>query len=91
MRLEDEFWRIRTDTGELADAERDALRASLDEKGMPDPEGYTPLSGLGPNGPYMMYWAWNVCTPVGESAEKFPIAQVGTTGPAEVAGEGMSG
>jgi hypothetical protein len=33
LRLEDEFWRIRTDTGELADAERDALRAYLDEKG----------------------------------------------------------
>ncbi len=33
MRLEDEFWRIRTDTGELADAEHDALRAYLDEKG----------------------------------------------------------
>jgi hypothetical protein len=26
-------WRIRTDTGELADAERNALRAYLDEKG----------------------------------------------------------
>ena len=34
MRLEDEFWRIRTDTGELADAERNALRAYLDEKGV---------------------------------------------------------
>jgi hypothetical protein len=33
LRLEDEFWRIRTDTGELADAERDALRACLDGKG----------------------------------------------------------
>ena len=33
MRLEDEFWRIRTDRGELADAERNALRAYLDEKG----------------------------------------------------------
>jgi hypothetical protein len=33
LRLEDKFWRIRTDTGELADAERDALRAYLDEKG----------------------------------------------------------
>src|SRR5271170_7571582 len=33
LRLEDEFWRIRTDTGELADAERNALRAYLDEKG----------------------------------------------------------
>ena len=33
MRLEDDFWRIRTDTGELADAERNALRAYLDEKG----------------------------------------------------------
>jgi hypothetical protein len=33
LRLEDEFWRIRTDTGELTDAERDALRAYLDEKG----------------------------------------------------------
>src|SRR6516225_11978222 len=33
LRLEDEFWRIRTDTGELADAERDALRAYLHEKG----------------------------------------------------------
>jgi hypothetical protein len=29
LRLEDEFWRIRTDTGELADAERNALRAYL--------------------------------------------------------------
>jgi len=28
--------RIRTDTGELADAERNALRAYLDEKGMID-------------------------------------------------------
>ena len=33
MRLEDDFWRIRTDTGELADAERNALRGYLDEKG----------------------------------------------------------
>src|SRR5438874_301445 len=33
LRLEDDFWRIRTDTGELADAERNALRAYLDEKG----------------------------------------------------------
>jgi hypothetical protein len=33
LRLEDEFSRIRTDTGELADAERDALRAYLDGKG----------------------------------------------------------
>ena len=33
MRLEGEFWRIRTDTGELTDAERDALRTYLDEKG----------------------------------------------------------
>jgi len=33
LRLEDEFWRIRTDTGELTDAERDTLRAYLDEKG----------------------------------------------------------
>ena len=33
LRLEDHFWRIRTDTGELADAERNALRAYLDEKG----------------------------------------------------------
>jgi hypothetical protein len=33
LRLEDEFWRIRTETGELADAERNALRAYLDEKG----------------------------------------------------------
>jgi hypothetical protein len=30
LRLEDEFWRIRTDTGELADAERNALRACLE-------------------------------------------------------------
>jgi hypothetical protein len=27
------LWRIRTDTGELTDAERNALRAYLDEKG----------------------------------------------------------
>ena len=33
LRLEHEFWRIRTDTGERADAERNALRAYLDEKG----------------------------------------------------------
>ena len=33
LRLEDKFWRIRTDTGEFADAERDALRAYLHEKG----------------------------------------------------------
>jgi nicotinic acid phosphoribosyltransferase len=33
LRLEDEFWRIRTDTGELAEAERNALRAYLDDKG----------------------------------------------------------
>jgi hypothetical protein len=33
LRLENEFWRKRTDTGELADAERDALRAYLDKKG----------------------------------------------------------
>ena len=33
LRLEDQFWRIRTDTGELAVAERDALRAYLNEKG----------------------------------------------------------
>jgi len=33
LRLEDDLWRIRTDTGELADAERNALRAYLDEKG----------------------------------------------------------
>ena len=33
LRLEDEFWRIRTDTDELANAERDALRTYLDEKG----------------------------------------------------------
>jgi hypothetical protein len=33
LRLEDQFWRIRTDTGELTDAERDALRAYLNEKG----------------------------------------------------------
>ena len=33
LRLEDDFWRIRTDTGELADAERNALKAYLDEKG----------------------------------------------------------
>jgi len=31
--LEDEFLRIRADTGELADAERNAHRAYLDEKG----------------------------------------------------------
>ena len=31
--FEGEFWRIRTDTGALADAERNALRAYLDEKG----------------------------------------------------------
>ena len=29
LRLEDEFWRIRTDTGELAETERNALRAYL--------------------------------------------------------------
>ena len=34
LRREDDFWRIRTDTGELADAERNALRAYLDEKGL---------------------------------------------------------
>ena len=34
LRLEDEFWRIRTDTGELAETERNALRAYLDEKGV---------------------------------------------------------
>ena len=33
LRLEDEFWRICTDTGELAEIERNALRAYLDEKG----------------------------------------------------------
>jgi nicotinic acid phosphoribosyltransferase len=33
LRLEAKFWRIRTDTGKLADAERNALRAYLDEKG----------------------------------------------------------
>jgi hypothetical protein len=33
LRLEDEFLRIRTDTGELAETERNALRAYLDEKG----------------------------------------------------------
>jgi hypothetical protein len=33
LRLEDEFWRIRTDRGELADEERNALKAYLDEKG----------------------------------------------------------
>ena len=33
LRLEDEFWRIRTDTGELAETERNALRAYLDERG----------------------------------------------------------
>ena len=33
LRLEDKFWRIRTDTGELAETERDALREYLDEKG----------------------------------------------------------
>ena len=33
LRLEDDFWRIRTDTGELAAAERNALRAYLEEKG----------------------------------------------------------
>jgi hypothetical protein len=33
LRLEDDFWRIRTDTGELTNAERNALRAYLDEKG----------------------------------------------------------
>jgi hypothetical protein len=33
LRLEGEFWRIRSDTGELADTERDALGAYLDEKG----------------------------------------------------------
>jgi hypothetical protein len=32
LRLEDEFWRIRTDTGDLPDAERNALRAYLVEK-----------------------------------------------------------
>jgi hypothetical protein len=34
LRREDDFWRIRTDTGELADAERNALRAYLEEKGV---------------------------------------------------------
>jgi hypothetical protein len=58
---------------------------------MPEAEVYRPLSGFGPNGPYMMYWAWKFCTPAGELAEKFPMAEVGTTGPAEVAREGMSG
>jgi hypothetical protein len=33
LRLEDEFWRIRTDTGELPDAKPNALRAYLVEKG----------------------------------------------------------
>jgi hypothetical protein len=33
LRLEDQCWRIRTDTGELAETERNALRAYLDEKG----------------------------------------------------------
>src|ERR1700730_12074069 len=33
IRLADEFWRIRTDTGELGGTERNALRAYLDEKG----------------------------------------------------------
>jgi hypothetical protein len=33
LRLEDEFWRIRTDTGELTETERNALKAYLDEKG----------------------------------------------------------
>jgi hypothetical protein len=33
LRREDDFWRIRTDTGELADSERNALRAYLEEKG----------------------------------------------------------
>lgn len=58
---------------------------------MPDAEVYTPLSGFGPNGAYIMYWAWKVCTPVGELAEKFPMAEVGTTGSAEVAGDGIRG
>lgn len=50
-----------------------------------------PLSGFGPHGPYMMYLAWKVCTPLGELAEKLDMAEVGTTGPAEVLTEGMSG
>jgi hypothetical protein len=36
LRLEEEFWSIRTDTGELADAERKALRAYLDAMGEVD-------------------------------------------------------
>jgi hypothetical protein len=38
-----------------------------------------------------MYRAWNVCTPVGKSAVKFDVADVGATGPAVGAIEGMSG
>ena len=33
LRREDDVWRIRTDTGELAAAGRNALRAYLEEKG----------------------------------------------------------
>jgi hypothetical protein len=39
----------------------------------------------------MMYRAWKFCTPVGELAEKLPMTDVGATGPAEGAEEGMSG
>jgi len=39
----------------------------------------------------MMYCARKVCTPEGELAEKLPIEETGATGPAEGAGEGMSG
>ena len=47
---------------------------------------YTPLNGFGPHGAYMMYWAWKLCTPVGEFADKFPMEEVETTGPAELRG-----
>ena len=50
-----------------------------------------PLSGFGPHGPYMMYFAWKVSTPLGELAEKLDMADVGTTGPAEARAEGING
>jgi hypothetical protein len=70
LRLEDEFWRIRTDTGELAGTERNALRAYLDEKGfktamiadnmldeLPTPSrvGTTKVGGIDLNKPRMRW------------------------------------
>ena len=40
LRLEDDFWRIRTDTGELTNSERNALRGCFKDSVLSQPSAF---------------------------------------------------